>query len=162
MTDAGKYILSTSKNLTKAGLASSAAQIFPSGTVLYAMYASLGECSIAGVSLCTSQAILGIQPNKNLNNEYLYYYLTSLKNMVKAMGQQGTQSNLNKGMVKNFRINLPSLDEQKAIAVILSDMDHELLKLEERLNKTQELKQAMMQELLTGKKRLINEELSNA
>lgn len=162
MTNTGKVISTTSKNLTKEGLKNSAAQIFPPGTVLYAMYASLGECSIAGESLCTSQAILGIQVNNALNNEFLYYWLISLKNVVKTIGQQGTQSNLNKGMVQGFRINLPPLDEQKAIAKVLSDMDDELLKLEDRRNKTKQLKQAMMQKLLTGKTRLIDEELNNA
>ncbi|MCK6491176.1 MAG: restriction endonuclease subunit S, partial [Planctomycetes bacterium] len=58
MTKDGKTIKSTDRNLTVLGLANSAAQMFPAGTVLYAMYASLGECSIAGMPLCSSQAIL--------------------------------------------------------------------------------------------------------
>lgn len=155
MTKGGKIIESTERNLTALGLANSAAQIFPLGTVLYAMYASLGECSIAGVSLCTSQAILGIRPKNNLRTDFLYYYLTSLKSVVKMLGQQGTQSNLNKGMVQDFRFDLPSVAEQTAIAAILSDMDTELAALETRRDKTRNLKQAMMQELLTGKIRLI-------
>jgi type I restriction enzyme S subunit len=55
-----------------------------------------------------------------------------------------------------------SIDEQKAIAKILSDIDEELLKLEERHNKTKQLKQAMMQELLTGKTRLVKPEATHA
>ena len=155
MTKGGKIIESTERNLTALGLANSAAQIFPVGTVLYAMYASLGECSIAGVSLCTSQAILGIRPKNNLNADFLYYYLTSLKSVVKTLGQQGTQSNLNKGMVQDFRFSLPSVPEQTAIAAVLSDMDTELAALQARRSKTQALKQAMMQELLSGKIRLV-------
>lgn len=123
MTKGGKIIESTERNLSALGLANSAAQMFPIGTVLYAMYASLGECSIAGVSLCTSQAILGIQPKSNLSADFLYYYLTSLKSVVKTLGQQGTQSNLNKGMVQDFRFSVPSVPEQTAIAAILSDME---------------------------------------
>jgi hypothetical protein len=150
MTNAGKIISTTSKTLTKNGLANSSAQIFPAGTVLYAMYASLGECSIAGIPLCTSQAILGIQPNDELDNEFLYYYLTSLKPVVKTMGQQGTQSNLNKGMVQSFLINLPPISEQVAIAKILADIDLEHSLLKARSDKTSDLKQAMMQGLLIG------------
>ena len=155
MTKGGKILESTERNLTSLGLANSAAQIFPAETVLYAMYASLGECSIAGGSLCTSQAILGIRPKSSLIVDYLYYYLTSLKSVVKTLGQQGTQSNLNKGMVQDFRLSLPSVSEQTAIATILSDMDTELAALQTRRSKTQALKQAMMQELLTGRIRLV-------
>ncbi|QVM92109.1 restriction endonuclease subunit S [Pseudomonas entomophila] len=155
MTQGGKYINSTDRNLTRLGFASCAAQMFPTGTVLYAMYASLGECSIAGIPLCSSQAILGIRPGESLNNQFLYYYLTSLKPVVKSLGQQGTQANLNKGMVQDFRISLPSLQEQTAIATILTDMDAELASLEQRLVKTRNLKQGMMQELLTGRTRLL-------
>jgi type I restriction enzyme S subunit len=154
MTDAGKVIVTTERNLSRAGYENSAAQMFPIGTVLYAMYASLGECSIAGISLCTSQAILGIRPKENLYGEFLYYFLVSLKTVVRSLGQHGTQANLNKGMVQDFRLRLPRLPEQTAIAAVLSDMDAELRALEARRNKTRDLKQAMMQELLTGKTRL--------
>lgn len=155
MTKGGKVILCTDRNLSREGFDNSAAQMFPSCTVLYAMYASLGECSIAGISLCSSQAILGIRPKEKLNNEFLYYYLISLKNDVKSMGQQGTQANLNKRMVQSFQLRLPPLPEQEAIATILSDMDSEITALEEKLAKARQLKQGMMQELLTGRVRLI-------
>ena len=155
MTKGGKIIEFTDRNLTELGFTNSAAQMFPAGTVLYAMYASLGECSIAGVPLCTSQAILGIRPRDKLHGEFLFYYLTSLKATVKTLGQQGTQANLNKGMVQNFRLSLPTVEEQTAIASVLSDMDDELAALETRRNKTRALKQGMMQELLTGRIRLV-------
>ena len=157
MTKGGKVINSTDRNLSAEGLANSAAQMFPTGTILYAMYASLGECSIAGMPLCTSQAILGIRLQGELKAEFLYYYLTSLKAVVKSMGQQGTQSNLNKGMVQAFQLRLPTIPEQTAIASVLSDMDAELAALEARRDKTRALKQGMMQALLTGKIRLLAE-----
>jgi type I restriction enzyme S subunit len=155
MTKGGKVIESTERNLSALGIINSAAQIFPVGTVLYAMYASLGECSIAGVSLCSSQAILGIRAKRNLSSEFLYYYLTSLKSLVKSLGQQGTQSNLNKGMVQDFCISLPSVGEQTAIATVLSDMDAEIVELDVQLAKARAIKQGMMNNLLTGKIRLI-------
>jgi len=155
MTNGGKVILRTDRNLSHLGFSNSAAQMFSAGTVLYAMYASLGECSIAGISLCTSQAILGIRPKENLNQDFLYYYLTYLKRAVKSMGQQGTQANLNKGMVQAFQFRLPPLAEQIAIATILSDMDTQISALEQQHDKTRALKQGMMQELLTGRIRLV-------
>lgn len=155
MTKSGKFISTTENNLTVAGLNSSSAQMFPKGTVLYAMYASLGECSIAEIPLCTSQAILGIRVKPNLSNEFLFYFLSFLKPQVKTMGQQGTQSNLNKGMVQNFQLKLPTLPEQTAIAEILSDMDAEIRAVEEKLSKARAVKAGMMSELLTGRVRLV-------
>jgi len=57
--------------------------------------------------------------------------------------------------VASVEIRLPSVDEQTAIAAVLSDMDDDLAALEKRRDKTRDLKQAMMQELLTGKTRLV-------
>ncbi len=154
MTKCGKFIFATDRSLSVSGLNNSAAQMYSVGTVLYAMYASLGECSIARIPLCSSQAILGIETKSSLDSEFLYYFLTSIGARVKTMGQQGTQANLNKGMVQGFQLRLPSRREQTAIAAILSDMDAEIAALGTRLAKARALKQGMMQELLTGAIRL--------
>ena len=62
---------------------------------------------------------------------------------------------INSGDVRNLEIMFPSYVEQCAIATVLSEMDAELIALETRRNKTRNIKQAMMQELLTGKTRLV-------
>jgi type I restriction enzyme, S subunit len=155
MTKCGKFISTTDRNLSTSGLNNSAAQMFPAGTVLYAMYASLGECSIARVPLCSSQAILGIRAKPILDNEFLYYFLILIRPEVKTLGQQGTQANLNKGMVQGFQLRLPHRPEQSAIATVFSDMDAEIAALKAKLAKARDLKQGMMQELLTGRIRLV-------
>jgi type I restriction enzyme S subunit len=58
-------------------------------------------------------------------------------------------------VIKNYKVHLPSIDEQTAIGALLLDMDAELAALDHRVAKTRALKQAMMQELLTGKTRLV-------
>jgi type I restriction enzyme S subunit len=70
------------------------------------------------------------------------------------MGQEGTQNNLNKEIVQNLDIPYPSIEEQKAIATILSDMDTEIENLEQKLDKYTMLKLGMMQQLLTGRIRI--------
>lgn len=162
MTKAGKVIEMTEKTLTPLGFANSATRMFPVGTVLYAMYASLGECSVAGVPVCTSQAILGIQPKSQLHNKFLYYFFETIKKSVKALAQHSTQPNLNKGIIQNFRLGVPSREEQTAIAAVLSDMDDEIAALEARRDKTRAIKYGMMQELLTGKTRLVRPKHKNA
>lgn len=161
MTSCGKRISRTSSTLSNEGLAASAARLYSPNVVLYAMYASLGECSLAVGRVASSQAILGIQPGPELDGEYLYYWLSSIKELVKTMGQQGTQSNLNAGMVREFDVRLPQLDEQRAIATTLSDADAEIEALERRLETTRDIMQGMMQELLTGRSRLpVDEEMT--
>ncbi|WP_249966794.1 restriction endonuclease subunit S [Escherichia coli] len=154
MTSNGKWIATTEKYLTELGLNSSSARIYPKNSVLYAMYASIGECSIAAVNLTSSQAILGIRPKDCLNYEFLYFYLTSLKEKIKLQGQQGTQSNLNAGMVKEFELDLPSIREQQKIAAVLSVADAEISTLEKKLACLKDEKKALMQQLLTGKRRV--------
>ena len=155
MTKAGKRLTTTIKTLSQSGLDNSAAQMFPANIVLYAMYASLGECSIAQIPVATSQAILGIEPGPALDYVFLYYHLLLSKDSIRSMGQHGTQANLNKGMVQDFQLNLPSLHEQRAITTVLTDMDDEIDALQARRDKTHAIKQAMMAELLTGRTRLV-------
>jgi len=64
--------------------------------------------------------------------------------------------------MKAFRVLLPPEDEQVAIADVLSEMDAELAGLEQRREKTHLLKQGMMQELLTGRTRLVSPIVSHA
>ena len=64
--------------------------------------------------------------------------------------------------VASLAILLPCFDEQIAIAAVLSDMDAEIAALEARRNKARDLKQAMMQELLTGKTRLVPPKVAHA
>jgi type I restriction enzyme S subunit len=154
MTSGGKFISQTERTLSAAGLANCAAKQFPSGTILYAMYASLGECSIAATEVTSSQAILGIRPGASLHNEFLFYYLCSIRDKVKLMGQQGTQSNLNKGIVQGFTLRLPEKAEQVAIAEVLGEIDQDLDTVSLKAQKLREMKAGMMQELLTGRIRL--------
>ena len=148
MTTQGKYITRTEKTISKLGLENSSAKLYPENTILYAMYASIGECSIATKPITSSQAILGIRPKKELHFEYLYFYLSSLKDKMKLQGQQGTQSNLNSRMVKEFDILLPSFEEQQKIAEILSTADQEIETLQRKLECLKLEKGALMQRLL--------------
>lgn len=154
MTSGGKYISQTHKTLSEDGLHASAAKLYEPDVVLYAMYASLGECSISVGRVTSSQAILGIKPGAKLDSEFLYYFLQSIKSRVKTMGQQGTQSNLNAGMVRNFQIPLPRPAVQRKIAKVLADVDLLISSAERLIAKKQAVKQGMMQQLFGGKTRL--------
>jgi len=154
MTEQGMYIKDTAKKLTKLGIENSAAKIYPKGTVLYAMYASIGEVSIAKKEMASSQAILGIQVSDKLVNKYLYYFLVGQKERIKLQGQVGTQSNLNAGMVKNLDIPIPSIKEQNKIIAVLDNGMDELSLLKQQLENYKKQKQGLMQKLLTGQWRV--------
>ena len=67
----------------------------------------------------------------------------------------GAQPNMHPNDLRPMSARVPEADEQTAIAEVLTDMDAELAALEQRREKTRALKQAMMQELLTGRTRLV-------
>jgi len=88
---------------------------------------------------------------------YLAYYFRSSvgRNAFFSLAQGATRYNLSKSNFNNITLNLPQLDEQHAIAQILTDMDAEIAALEQQRDKYKAVKAGMMQELLTGKTRLI-------
>lgn len=84
-------------------------------------------------------------------NEFLFHYYCVIK---WASTEGSTISRLYNGIIKASLVTIPPKEEQTAIATILSDMDNEIQTLEQRLAKTRQIKQGMMQELLTGRTRL--------
>lgn len=95
-------------------------------------------------------------PGEETDVEFLYYLLQTQKQGFISLCSGSTFLEIGKGQLRDYSVSIPEAkDEQTAIANVLSDMDAELVALDARLNKTRALKQAMMQELLTGKTRLI-------
>lgn len=97
-----------------------------------------------------------IQPAKNYDVEYIYWSLKERQEQIYDLQTGGAQPHVQPSDLAPLMIGLPNLGEQQAIASILSDMDSEIAQLEDQLSKTRALKQGMMQELLTGKIRLVH------
>ena len=88
------------------------------------------------------------------NQDYLFYSLVHKD--IRDFITSGTRSKLNKAELLKITVTLPvDFNEQTAIASILSDIDNEIEALEQKLEKTRQIKQGMMQQLLTGKIRLV-------
>ena len=117
----GKYINSADECITQAGLDSSSAKMLPKGTILYTIFATLGEVGILEINASTNQAIAGltIKDNSQILSEYLYYYLKSKKGYVKTIGRGVAQSNINRSILKSFQVPLPTSLKQKEIVDIL-------------------------------------------
>ena len=98
-----------------------------------------------------------ITVNKDISPRFAFCYFTSssIKNEIIDHTSIGAQPSLSMTKIRNFKIILPPLPEQQAIAQILSDMDPDIEALEQKQTKYKAIKQGMMQELLTGKTRLV-------
>jgi len=150
-----KKIYEVVGRITEEGMRNSAAKMVKKGMVLIAMYgATAGVTAITCISAAINQAVLAIDLFED-NPNFLYYTLVNLKDWIVNTYTQGGQANLSGSIIKAIEISLPGYNEQTAIAQILSDMDAEIILLEQKLEKQKLIKQGMMQVLLTGKIRLI-------
>ena len=124
-------------------------------SLLVTCIASIGKNAILRVDGACNQQINAITPNALFNVEYLYYLLELNKKIL--IGKAGTTATLilSKAEFSLIEFKFPVLTEQTNVATILSDMDAELEVLEAQLAKARQVKQGMMQELLTGRTRLI-------
>ena len=96
-----------------------------------------------------------IGENDRYSIEFIYYQLLMLQETIYYAQTGGAQPHIHPKDLKPLLVNYTNLKEQKAIAQVLSDMDAEIEALEEKLEKYKTIKQGMMQELLTGRIRLI-------
>ena len=110
-----KIIVDTEEKITDLALQNSSAKIFPKGSVAVAMYgATIGKTSILGMDAATNQACAVGIPNLEITTtEYLWHYLSSQKEDFIEAGKGGAQPNISQGVVKEWPLPLPPLNEQK-------------------------------------------------
>lgn len=138
---------------------SSIKTVFQAGDVLFGkLRAYLRKYWLANHDGICSTEIWALASNSRLIiPEFLFQVVTTDQFIDVASTAYGTHMPRSEwNLVKNLEVTIPLLDEQTAIAAVLSDMDAEISALEQRLSKTRALKQGMMQELLTGRTRLYN------
>lgn len=115
-----------------------------------------GSCALLGVPATTNQSCMAIYETDKLDTKYLFYYYCKNGDDLAFKYCQGTkQQSFTAKIVKQLPIVLPKINEQKAIANALSDADGMIFSLEKLIAKKKAIKQGAMQELLTGKKRLL-------
>jgi len=123
-----------------------------SGDILMSVRAPAGEVSRAIFDVCLGRGVCAIR----YPNDFLYYALIAKEPTWTRLSKGSTFDSVNSTDVKAFEIEVPADEsEQTAIVAILSDMDAEIAALEAKLAKARQVKQGMMQELLTGRTRLV-------
>ena len=119
-----KYLYDTDECITEKGLQSSSAKLYEPDTVLIAMYgATIGATSILKLKACTNQACAAFCKNDKIMPEYLYYFFKSQKEKFIKDGVGGAQPNISIGYLRNIRINLISIDEQREIVENLGKIE---------------------------------------
>ena len=117
ITNQGKYICHTMKNITQKGLNNSSAWIVPKNSLILSMYASVGLPAINKIPLATSQAMMSMVFYDPQDVEYVYYYLRYFKKYrIHSLLETGTQSNINASTVKSIKIpKLKATEKEKYI-----------------------------------------------
>ena len=115
------WLRNTDEHITQSAVREWRLPLFEPGTVLLAMYGSIGTVSIAEVPTTANQAILGISPGDRLDAVYLWFFLRHRSPDIARLGRGGTQSNINAPIVRDLQLPLPPVDEQRRLSHALID-----------------------------------------
>lgn len=128
-----------------------------SGITIEKLHNKVAIVTESDLPFCMNTSTIRFKPASILNHSFLFQYLKSdlFKNEIGGQATGSAQLNFGPSHVATVSINLPPLPEQTAIAAVLSDIDSELEAIEAKLDKARQVKQGMMQQLLTGKVRLV-------
>ncbi|MGE6475990.1 restriction endonuclease subunit S [Psychrobacter sp. NPDC078631] len=155
-----KQVFSVEGRITQAGLDNSSTKIIPTNSILIALAGqgkTRGTIAINRIRLCTNQSIAAIMPHQDiLDHDFLYFNLDGRYEELRAMSTgAGGRGGLNLSILKSITLNMPTFKEQQKIATVLTNADKEIELLEQQLADFQQEKKALMQVLLTGKKRVV-------
>jgi type I restriction enzyme S subunit len=129
--------------------------IVRNGDLLIGMDGDFIPCIWSKGEALLNQRVGRILSTEVLHQNFAYYYLIAPMKDIEIATAATTVKHLSHSDIENIEKPIPTYSEQQAIAEVLSDMDAEITELEQRRDKTIAIKQGMMQELLTGRTRLI-------
>ena len=144
-----KYIDSAEEFITEEGLNNSSTKMLKRDTILYSIFATLGEVGILKIDACTNQAIAGLslKEDSNILKEYLYYYLKSKKKDVNNLGRGVAQNNINLSLLRKFRIPVIPLHQQEKIIGVLDNVSNTINNYEREIYLLDELVKARFVEM---------------
>ncbi|MFA4769221.1 restriction endonuclease subunit S [Helicobacter pylori] len=147
-----RFLYKTAQKLSKKGIEKS--RFIKQNSLIMSMCATIGKPIITKIDTCIHDGFVVFE-NPKIDLNYLYYFLCYIEKEWLESGQQGSQVNLNVDLIKNKEVFYPKdLNEQIAIANILSDLDHYLYTLDALILKKESVKKALSFELLSQRKRL--------
>jgi len=150
-----KYINQSRRKISKKGFLSCSANMLPKGAILLTSRAGIGDVGILINESCTNQGFQSLIVRDGYYNEFLYYLTKILTNVFTKNASGSTFLEISPNKIRQIEVNIPKYEEQISIAKVLSDIDSEIEALEQKRDKYKAIKQGMMQQLLTGKTRLV-------
>ena len=150
-----KFMSDTERKITQLGLDNSSATLLPKGTILLCSRATIGEMALAASEITTNQGFKNIICFDRYDNEFVYYALHEVKQEMISKAFGSTFLEISKKELGEINLQVPEDKvEQREIATALSDIDELIANLEKLIAKKTAIKQGVMQQLMTGKKRL--------
>ncbi len=147
-----RFLYKTAQKLSKKGIEKS--RLVKQNSLIMSMCATIGKPIITKIDTCIHDGFVVFE-NPKIDLNYLYYFLCYIEKEWLESGQQGSQVNLNVDLIKNKEVFYPKdLNEQIAIANILSTLDRYLCALDALILKKEGVKKALSFELLSQRKRL--------
>ncbi|HAT4169163.1 TPA: restriction endonuclease subunit S [Clostridium perfringens] len=116
-----KYVKNASEYITVDGLNNSSAKLFKKGTILYTIFATVGEVAILDFDATTNQAIVGLNHNEKIDTNYLYYFLKSQKDKISNISRGVAQNNINMSILKDIKVPIPDKTVQLKISEVLDN-----------------------------------------
>jgi len=153
----GLYIYDTEETITKLGVENSNAKIYPAGGVAIALSGrglTRGRTAIIKAAMACSQSVAIMIPDSEVISEFLHYNLSNRYLEIRNLTGHFDRSGLNLSIVSKIKVPIPSLREQQKIAEILSTVDKKLEFERKRREKLDRIKRGLMNDLLTGKRRV--------
>lgn len=152
------YVYETEKEISEAGIANSSAELHPAETVVLSRDAGIGKSGVMAEPMAVSQHFIAwkCDNSEKLNSWFLYNWLQLNKAEFERQAVGSTIKTIGLPYFKKLKIAVPPYSEQKKIAKILSTWDKAIATTEQLLANSQQQKKALMQQLLTGKKRLLD------
>ncbi|MBM6724787.1 restriction endonuclease subunit S [Pseudoflavonifractor phocaeensis] len=141
------YLNESVEKITYAAIKESAAKLFKAGSMLVGMYDTAAfKMGILRQDSASNQACACLTPNNNINVVWLYYELQLMKNYFLEQRRGVRQKNLNLGMIKNFKIPLAKIDQQKQFSIFVDQIERTKTTINRSLDKLETLKKALMQQ----------------
>lgn len=124
------------------------------GDILLSVRAPVGDISRSIHHACIGRGIAAIRAKSNISQDFIYQWLLHYEPMWENLSQGSTFESVNSSDIKSIHIEIPPIQEQQKIASVLTAADKEIEILEQKLDCLKQEKKALMQQLLTGKRRV--------
>ena len=151
LTEQSYIITDSARHITELGVQKTGLKPFPAGTVILSSRAPIGKTAIAGCEMFCNQGFKNLICSDQVNNRYLYWFLTCNTDYLNSLGRGATFKEISKGIVEDIEIPLPSISKQVEIAEKFEKVSDLIALRKEQLAKLDQLVNSRFVELFGHK-----------